>query len=261
MLRIYLNGEICLTRDGRLWREDRLPGRQGRLVFAYMVIERARVVSRGELADSLWPQNLPAAAEVALSAIVSKLRAMLADAGLGRETVPARSGGYQLQLPAGSWIDIEAALEAVHLAEAALQSSSPRAAYGPAVVASAILRRPFLPGEEGAWVDGRRDSHRKDLLRALDCLAEIHGAIGELSLALRAAEEAVELEPLREAGYRRLMLVHDAAGNRAEAVRVYARLQALLQRELQTTPGPETRRVYRQVRDRANMTRFRRAAP
>lgn len=250
MLRVYLNGDICLTNSGALLREDRLPGRQGRLVFAYLMTERARAVSRDELADSLWPAQLPAASDVALSAIVSKIRALLAEVGLGRDAIVGRSGGYQVELPGDSWIDTEAALESVHLAEAALQASKPRAAYGPAVVACAILRRPFLVGEEGAWVDRRREALRRNLLRALDCLAQIHSATGELSLALRAAEEAVELEPLREAGYRRLMLVQNAAGNRAEAMRVYAKLEAVLKVELMTTPAPETRRVFEAVAGR-----------
>jgi len=247
MLRVYLNGDICLSAGGRLVRADRLPGRQGRLVFAYMATERARAVSRDELAEGLWPRQLPAASAVALSAMVSKLRALFVELGLGRDTVMATSGGYQLMLPAGSWVDTEAALESVHLAEAALLSANPRAAYGPSVVACAILRRPFLANEDGDWVDARREALRKNLLRALDCLAQVHSATGELSLALRAAEEAVELEPLREAGYRRLMLVHDAAGNRAEALRVYARLKAVLQAELMTTPGPEIRRVFEEM--------------
>jgi SARP family transcriptional regulator, regulator of embCAB operon len=253
MLRIYLNGEMCLTADGTLIRADRLPGRQGRLVFAYLFTERARAVSRDELAEILWPRQLPAASDVALSAIVSKVRALFGEVGLSRDSVVATSGGYNVALPADAWVDTEAALESVHLAEAALLSSNIRAAYGPSVVACAILRRPFLTGEEGAWVDGRRQALRKNLLRALECLAQIHSATGEISLAVRAAEEAVELEPLREAGYRRLMLVHDAAGNRAEALGVYARLQAVLKAELMTTPAPETRRVFDAVAGRGEI--------
>ena len=250
VLRIYLTGEICLTSDGRLVRAGDLPGRQGRLVFAYLVTERGRAVSRDELAETLWPQRQPSASEVALSAIVSKLRSTLADLGLPRGSVQAASGCYQLVLPAGAWIDTEAALESVHLAEAALQAEDPRAAYGTAVVACAILRRAFMPGEEAAWVDRRREAMRKLRLRALDCLAQIHAATGEHALALGAAEEAVELEPFREAGYRRLMLLHDAAGNRAEALRIYGRLDALLAAELGTGPGPETRRLFELVAGR-----------
>lgn len=243
-LRIYLTGEICVSLGTRLVRADRLPGRQGRVVFAYLVGERRRAVARDELAEALWPEGPPAAAGMALSAIVSKLRAELSEVGIGRDCLRATSGGYQLALPAGSWIDTEAALESVHLAEAAMQIRDPRRAYGWAVAGCAILRRTFLPAEDGVWIDGRRTELRKARLRALDCLAQIHAANGEHSLALRAAEEAVDLEPFRETGYQRLMLVHEAAGNRAEALRVYARLEALLAKELRITPGRKTRLVY-----------------
>lgn len=247
ILRIYLTGEICLTVGRSLVRADRLPGRQGRLVLAYLVTERSRAVSRDELAESLWPHSLPAAFDVALSAVVSKLRSLCAELGLGRDSVKTASGCYRLALPADSWVDTEEALASVHLAEAALQANDHRLAYGPAIVACMILRRPFLPGDDGAWIDRRRETLRKARLRALDCLAQIHAATGEHALALRAADEAVDLEPFREAGYRRLMLLHDAAGNRAEALRVYATLETLLHRELNTTPGAETRRVLEAV--------------
>lgn len=243
VLRIYLGGEICITAGRKVVWAHRLPGRQGRLVFAYLVTERARAVSRDELVECLWPQSVPAAFDVALSAVVSKVRSACAEVGIGRSAVRTGSRFYQLVLPADSWVDTEAAVESIHLAEAALRAQDYRAAYGPAVVAGAILRRPFLPGDEAAWVDRRREALRRARLRALDCLAQVHAATGEPTLALRAAEEAVELEPYREAGYRTLMLLHGAAGNRAEAMRVYARLEALLDRELNTTPGPETHRV------------------
>ena len=59
-----------------------------------------------------------------------------------------------------------------------------------------------------------------------------------------AAQDAVELEPFREEAHRRLMLIHEASGNRAEALRAYARLHALLEAELGTRPSPATRSLY-----------------
>jgi SARP family transcriptional regulator, regulator of embCAB operon len=244
MLRVYLTGDVSLSSEGRLIRGNRLPARQGRRLFAYLALEHSRQVARDELVESLWPRQPPAAFETALSAIVSKLRSLLEEIGLGRRTLVTESGCYRLQLPAGSWIDIETASESVHLAEAALASGDSRAAYGPAVVACAILRRPFLPGEDAPWIDARRGLLRNSLLRALDCLAQIHDLNGEPALALRAAQDAVELEPFREEGHRRLMLIHAASGNRAEALRAYSRLQSLLESELGISPGPETRSLF-----------------
>ena len=239
-LRIYLTGDLCLTAGNRLVRGERLPRRQGRLAFAYLVIERSRPVERDELAELLWPDRLPAAHEVGVSALISKLRTLLVDVGLERGALTAVSGCYRIELPPAAWVDTDAALEAVHAAEAALRAGSYSETYGPAVVASCILRRPFLPGAEGAWVEAKREALRIARLRALDCLAEVHAWNGEPSLALRAAEEAVGLEPYREVGYRRLMRIHQQAGNRAEAIRVYERLRRLLDVELGASPAAET---------------------
>jgi DNA-binding SARP family transcriptional activator len=248
MLRVYLTGEICLE-SGRLTvREERLPRRQGRLAFAYLVAERRRAVSRDELAELLWPGSLPSAWDVALSALVSKLRSRLGELGLPREAIATGFGCYQLKLPAGSWVDLEAALEGLHEAEGALRACEPTRAYGHAVVAAAILGRPFLPGTERSWVEGRRDAQQAALMRTLDCLAELHAWNRELPLALHAADKAIRLDPFRETGYARLMRIHLEAGNRAEALRTYDRCRKVLAEELGTRPGPELEAVMAAVR-------------
>lgn len=240
VVRIWLTGSLCFESRGVLVESRRFPGRQGRVAFAYLVSEHERSVTRDELIELLWSELPPRAYDVALSAVMSKLRALMSSAGLGRVAVETVSSGYRLNLPAAAWIDVDTAAEAVHEAEAALRTGSHEAAYGPAVVACAILRRPFLLGEDGTWIEDRRRRLLVLRLRALDCLAEIHSWNREPTLALRAAEEAVELEPYRETSYRALMRIHDRAGNRGEAVRVYVRLERLLARELGTRPAAET---------------------
>jgi SARP family transcriptional regulator, regulator of embCAB operon len=242
-LTAYLMGELCLVMGARIARAERLPGKQGRLAAAYLLIEQRRPVSRDELADVLWPESLPRSFDVALSAIVSKLRAVLAELGMPRDTLTVAAGCYQFHLPQGSWVDVAAAITSVHLAEGALLAGRHGDAYGPAVVACSILRRPFLPGADGAWIETQRRSLRAAQLRALDCLAEVHEWNGEHALALRAASEAVELEPYRESGYRRLMQLHEQGGDPAEAMRVYEHLAAVLEAELHTTPGPQTKHL------------------
>jgi SARP family transcriptional regulator, regulator of embCAB operon len=234
-------GEIRLVAGDHVVTAEQLPGRQGRLAAAFLLTERHRPVSRDELADVLWPDRPPPRFDVAVSAVVSKLRVVLERLGLGREAVTTVSGCYRIALGEGAWVDVEAATEGVHLAEGALLGGRPADAYGHAVVAAAILRRPFLPGIEGPWIEGRRQTLRQDHLRALDCLAQIHEWNGEHPLALRAAVEAVELEPYRETGHRRLMWLHQQAGDWAEGLRVYARLAEVLDRDLATEPGTETR--------------------
>jgi hypothetical protein len=76
-LRVYLSGRVRIENDGLLLDERSFPGRQGRLAFAYLVVERSRAVSRDELAEVLWPDTLPAAWETALSAIITRKKAPL----------------------------------------------------------------------------------------------------------------------------------------------------------------------------------------
>src|SRR5215472_7735242 len=74
--RIKLCGTFELELDGRRVDQD-LPGRQGRLVFAYLAAHRDRPVSRDELMDVLWPSRPPADPDQTMSALLSKVRRAL----------------------------------------------------------------------------------------------------------------------------------------------------------------------------------------
>ena len=124
-----------------------------------------------------------------------------------------------------------------------------REAWAPCNIAAITARQPFLSGDEGEWIDAERARLRAILLRALDCLSEIWLLNGEPALALGSAREVVAMEPFRETGFRRLMRVHLALGDKAEALRVYESCRALLQKELGAEPSAETQKAYRAARD------------
>ena len=248
MLRIYLTGEVQVENGDRLLRESQLGGPQGRFVFAYLVSERKRAVTQSELAEALWPEALPASWALALSAIVSRLRSRLAGVGLPRAHIIGNAFGcYQFTPPGETWVDVEAALAGIDAAEGALVAGNPQAAFGPSLIATTILRRPFLAGQDGPWVDSRRTTLASSLVRALDCRVDALIAHHEIASALTHAREAVRLEPYRESGYRRLMRVLAAGGDRAEAVRVYNKCRELLDKDLGVTPSAETESLYRDI--------------
>ena len=89
--------------------------------------------------------------------------------------------------------DAEDALAAGDLEQA-------RAAAGSAV---SLARRPFLPGEDGTWVEEKR-SELADLREcALGVLSDACLRSGAAREAAKWAEGLVALSPLRETGYRR----------------------------------------------------------
>ena len=242
--RIYLTGRLFVEANDSFIEQRMFPGRQGRLAFVYLVSERLRPVPRDELADAIWPRELPQGWEGALSAVVSKIRALLKQLGPAVAEITIGAGSYQLQLRDDPWIDLEVAQSSIDEAEGLIRSGLVKGAWGPANVAAAIARRPILPREDAEWVERRRRALQEIHLRSLAGLSEIALQNGEPPLAAQFAAEAVEIEPFREAGYRRLMRACDAMGNRAEALRVYDRCRRLLADELGVDPSPETEAVY-----------------
>lgn len=248
--RIYLAGHVGLEHEERLViDEGQFRGRQARTAFAYLVCNRTRPVPREELAAAVWGNGHPPAWDSALAAIMSRLRGLLAVTPLHPDmaSISSRFGQYELRLPADTWVDIEEATVALDKAEGALRLGDPGTAFGPATVAAAIARRPFLSGDNGRWAESQRDKLRRQLLRALDCLALVWLAADEPHLTVEAASEAVSLDPFRESSYQLLMRAHGASRNRPEAVKVYHRLRGLLAEELGTDPSEETQALYLQM--------------
>ncbi|HEX6231314.1 MAG TPA: bacterial transcriptional activator domain-containing protein [Actinomycetota bacterium] len=241
VLRIHLAGSMCLLRGEVLVPESRLPGRQGRLAFAMLAAERERPLSTEELADELWNGDPPRAWEVALRAIASKLRGVLGEVGLeGRGALAHAFGSYQLQLPPDTWVDLEAAADAVHRAESALRAGGRSDAMGWSLVANAIARRGFLSGEAGPWASRRRRELQDVRVRALECRARVQLDEGSPAAAIPDLELVLDLEPFRETAHRLLMRAHVEAGNPAEALRAFERCRTRLADELGVDPSPET---------------------
>src|SRR6516165_191569 len=97
VLEVGLCGGVALEVDGRRIPDSSFAGRQGRLVWAYLVCERHRSVHREELADLLWPDRLPSSWTSSLSVVISKLRRLLVEAGLDpSEALAGAFGSYRL---------------------------------------------------------------------------------------------------------------------------------------------------------------------
>jgi DNA-binding SARP family transcriptional activator len=240
--RVQLCGSTVIERGGERL-EDRLPGRQGRLLFAYLVLNRHRVIGRDELVEALWPRALPSATEAGLNALISKLRKIL-----GAEVIDGRSS-LRLRLGPGALVDVETATEAVHRAESRVALGQWKQAWGPSLVALFIAERQFLPGEDTFWVSEQRNQLTDVRFRALEAYASAAFGTGgtELPAAVRAGRQLVRLVPLRESGYQVLMRALAGQGNVAEALGVYSHLREVLRDELGVSPCATTQAVYEQL--------------
>lgn len=239
--RIQICGTVVVEIRGRRC-EGRLPGRQGMVLLVFLAANRSRPVPRDELIDALWPRDLPARPELALSVLLSKLRSVL-----GQDSIEGRSALRLAISPVV--IDLEAAATALHEAESAVAREDWPGAWAPARVAVHTARREILPGMDAPWIAELRRQLEDIGARALWVIAASSLRMGgpELPAAERAARALVALLPFRETGHALLMEVLAAQGDLAEALRVYEDLRQLLGDELGTGPGPAVRELHRHL--------------
>jgi SARP family transcriptional regulator, regulator of embCAB operon len=224
-LRVEIKGESL---------EEHLPGRQGRMVLAYLAANRARPVSRDELIGALWPRTAPAAPGPALSTLLTRLRQTI-----GKGIIEGRHELW-LRLPREASIDLEVMQARAERAERALACDDLCEALEASREALALTQRRLLPEFEEPWVEERRREIDERRLAMLEVCARAGLLLGghELAAAERAARALVTQNPYRESGHALLMEIHAARGDVAEALRVYDALRALLREELGVLPSP-----------------------
>jgi hypothetical protein len=139
--RVQLCGTFVVELAGRRVNQA-LPGRQGRLLFAYLTLSRLQPVPRDVLVDALWGESPPPAAASALTVLVSKVRT-----AVGPDVLRGRTE-LAVALPEPAYVDVEDAFGALHAAESALARQDWRKAWAPALTAQFVTRRRFLPEAE-----------------------------------------------------------------------------------------------------------------
>ncbi len=237
---VQLCGRFVIELHGRRV-EERVPSRQGRALFAYLVLQRPHTVGRDELIEAIWAGRPPANHASALTVLLSKLRA-----AVGADVLAGR-GRVQVVLPAGARVDLEEALAALHRAESAVVQGDWARAWVAALCAQFVAARPLLPGvDDLPWLYAWRRRLDDALDGALEAYAAACLGLGgtELAGAERAARRLLEHNPLRETGYRLLMQALAARGNVAEAFQVYERARTVLRDELGIPPGPAIHEVH-----------------
>jgi DNA-binding SARP family transcriptional activator len=97
------------------------------------------------------------------------------------------------------------------------------------------------------WQYFQQENLRQEYASVLERLVELHGARGELELAIGCARSWLNLDPLEEAVHRRLMRLYSTAGQRSAALRQYERCRAILGKELGEEPEEETERLREKI--------------
>ncbi|KQX77284.1 LuxR family transcriptional regulator [Streptomyces sp. Root1310] len=208
-----------------------------RAVLALLTAARGSVVAVDRMAEELWRGAPPAKATVSLHTYVSNLRRSLEPGRPARApatVLVTAPPGYALRLP-------RHAVDAWHF-----EDRVKRARH-----ASAEEVRGLLAEALGWWRGPAFAEHADEGWAASEVafLTELRTEARELAVAAdlrtgRAAEAALAAEllvgenPLREEGWRLLVLAHWACGRQADALSALRRAAGALREELGCDPGP-----------------------
>lgn len=213
--------------------------RRAELVFAYLAAEHHRVVTHDELADALWPTELPPTWQAALRGVITDVRRFLAEGGLDAVLSTVRRG-YCLQLPPSVTIDLHEARHDLRAARALLDAGETSAAAEHAARVERLTRLPFLANHDCEWADRVRRELETMHERALEVAARASIAGGDVEAAASAAERLVQVAPLDEAAHQLRIRILGLAGDRTGAIRAFERCRAVLASELGVSPSDDT---------------------
>ncbi len=232
-VRIYTLGRFSVVCNDIVLRFEGKAQRKPLELLKYLCAFGGRAISQDRITDALWPESSGDVAEQALRTTLHRLRKLLP------HEKAIRLENRQLSLDTGYvWVDYIVFYRVAHLPEVtrdALQAAVNR------------YQGPFLAGESEPWVLSFRERLHLHYLN----MSEQLGLLLEHSNDWRAAAthylKVIDIEPVAEIFYRRLMICYIRLGQPARVQSTYQRCRHTLLFHLGTGPSQETHLLYQSL--------------
>src|SRR5580704_8423422 len=240
MLHVSVLGEQAITDDEA---GVRAHSSHAVALVAFLAAHTGAPQPRQRIAGMFWPDSTDAQALTNLRRELHHLRQVLGDE---RSLVVAPRDLC--------WRDSQTCRVDLRVFEGERQAALAAAAAGDdagvmahAAAAVAQYRGDLLPGAYDDWVLEARSELERRCTDLCDLLCAARARTGDLAGAVDTVRRRIQLQPLEEVGYRRLMLLQADLGDRAGAVSTYHHCASVLERELGVIPDPATRQAFQRL--------------
>lgn len=243
-LEIKLLGDFRLSYGGELLAAV-TPRMQA--LLAYLILHQDAPQSRQQLAYVFWPDSEESQARTNLRRELHHLRKELpaADRFL---RVDAKTVQWRPDTPFS--LDVRDFETAAGQVAATIEDKT--LLCEAAAAAARLYGGTLLPALYDDWLIPERERLQEMAVSVLEQLTDALETQRKYAAALPYAQRLLELEPLHEANYQRLMRLQALRGDRTAALQTYHRCVALLEQELAVTPSAATEALYRRLRETAN---------
>lgn len=209
-------------------------------LFAYLLLQRGKPVSRQQLAFLFWPNSSEVQARTNLRNLLHRLRRAL----------PASAQFLIVDETHLRWSgDISFSLDVLEFEDVILQAESSQESDRTRLLARAVhlYGGDLLPECYSDWLLSERERLRQSYLSVLEMLADLYEDQRNYTKAIQSIHTLLRQDPLNENGYARLMRLYALDGNRGQALHVYHTCAEILSRELGVAPSPAVRMAYEQL--------------
>ena len=204
---------------------------RARSALRLLAMRAGQFVHREVLIEALWSDLAPAAATRNLQVTVSALRGLLEPAsGRGKAQLLVRSGdAYGLVLPPGGYADTAAFTDAVHRWKQMRRGGSFAAEVDAMRAALSAYGGDLLPEEGPAdWAVDARDEFRQQATRVARELATAELTQGNVTEAIRVAEQCIALDPHDDDAWQLLLRAYARSATPAKAADARRRYSDML---------------------------------
>ena len=218
--KIMMMGNFCLKVRGKEMNLESSMGKQIASIFAYLILQRDRTVTKEQLIEIFWPQSRNPLN--ALKFAIFRLRNSLEQlpGGSGRDWIQTVRGGYRLNPRAEFELDI-AQLDKIVL----------RADYEDAKALTGLIRGEFIADLDDPWILEERERQWKRILTVTNKMAEDLEQEECYGEALNLYQALLAIEPFNDQVNYLMLRIMIRQRKFSEAIRKYEQIAAAFQKE------------------------------
>src|SRR5918995_7201072 len=216
--------------------------RKAKSLVKLLALAGDHTLHREQIMDLLWPElGKRAASNNLRGSLHGARRALAADPIVASHYLASKEERVALCPESSLWVDVDAFEEAAWSARRSRDLGAYRAALD-------LYAGELLPTDRyEEWAEEPRRRLQERYLSLLLRLAHLHEELADYDSAIEALRRVVSEEPTREEAHVGLMRLIALAGNTAEALAQYGRLEETLSRALGTEPAASSRALREEI--------------
>jgi ATP/maltotriose-dependent transcriptional regulator MalT/DNA-binding SARP family transcriptional activator len=252
-LRIETLGTFRLFHGGSLMEEDEWDRSQPKKLLKTIISYGDERVPKEIIIDELWPDESPSVAERNFKTTLQRLRKSLEPFILkdfGSSYIHLHNNIVFLDQEL-CHVDANRFSSLLKMAEEKGKRGDWKGAFSFYAEALEIYKGDFLPEELYApWPDKKREELRAKYIELLNKMAKFHEKQGAMRKAVDCYKKAIQIDPLIEESYQKLMTFYSSKGAYNEALRMYEECKKALKKGLKSRPDETTDAIHKKIMER-----------